>query len=443
MLKSSLACAVIVVLTACGKDPDAAAQSSGGLGTGKDGDTESSAAPAQANCEPNKETSCFCTDGKKSGKQVCSASGVLQLCECPPVKPPTQMTVGGPLCADLADQTDCVARPYLSKELQTSMLFVLDRSRSMVCNLPPIQDSAACELDPAPVDSTKPTKWNVVREALSNTFESLPGGSSLLGLTYFSTNGACGVDSTPAVMVDPLDDAQRTTLTDSLNNTIPDGQTPIVGATILAYNHLHEEKKAPGNRYVVLLTDGAESCDPDKIDQLLDVEVKKARDANIRTFVIGAPGSESARALLSELAFRGGTASSPSCKHDIGGDPMAGDCHLDMTKSTDFAAALASALGTVSTAVQDCSYAVPPNPNGDAGDVNVQYISGSGGAPTCFQADDRDCETQANGWQFARDASGAEDTSKVILCGDACQTIKKDPKAQVDILVGCAPVTVI
>jgi hypothetical protein len=109
------------------------------------------------------------------------------------------MSVGGPLCADLADQTDCVAKPHLSKELQTSMLFVLDRSRSMVCNLPPLQESAACELDPAPVDSTKPTKWNVVREALSNTFERLPGGSSLLGLTYFSTNGACGVDSTPAV----------------------------------------------------------------------------------------------------------------------------------------------------------------------------------------------------------------------------------------------------
>lgn len=442
MLNRTLACAVIAVLAACGKDPASATQPSGGSGT-KDGDKGSSAAPAKASCEPKQETSCFCTDGKKSGKQACSASGILQQCECPPIKQPAQMSVGGPLCADLADQTDCVAKPYLSKELQTSMLFVLDRSRSMVCNLPPLQDSAACELDPAPVDSAQPTKWNVVREALSNTFESLPGGSSLLGLTYFSTNGACGVDSTPAVKVDPLDDNQRTTLTDSLNNTIPDGQTPIVGATILAYNHLHEEKKAPGNRFVVLLTDGAESCDADKIDQLLDVEVKKARDANIRTFVIGAPGSESARALLSELAFRGGTASSPSCKHNIGGDPAVGDCHLDMTKSTDFAKALESALGTVSSAVQDCAYAVPANPNGDDGDVNVQYVAGKGGAPTCFPPDDRDCATTANGWQFAHDASGEEDRSKVVLCGDACETIKKDPKAQVDILVGCAPVTVI
>jgi hypothetical protein len=245
------------------------------------------------------------------------------------------------------------------------------------------------------------------------------------------------------VKVDTLDNDQRNALSDSLNNTIPDGQTPIVGATILAYNHLHEEKKAPGNRFVVLLTDGAESCDPDKIDQLLDVEVKKARDANIRTFVIGAPGSEGARALLSELAFRGGTASSSSCKHGMGGDPSVGDCHLDMTKSADFAASLAAALGTVSSAVQDCAYAVPPNPNGDDTDVNVQYIPGKGGDPICFAPDDGDCDSKANGWQFARDASGAEDTSKVILCGDACAKIKADPKAQVDILVGCAPVPVI
>jgi len=392
------------------------------------------------NCKPGDESDCYCTDGLKSGTQTCSSRGILQQCECAPVKPPpVQMSMGGPLCPDLASLTECVATPYLSKELQTSMLFVIDRSRSMVCNLPPLQDSAACEQDPVPADPTKPTKWVVTRDALSNTFDTLPGGSSLLGLTYFSTNGGCGVDSTPAVAIDPLVTEQRGLLKESLARTIPDGQTPIVGATILAYNHLHEEKKAPGNRFVVLLTDGAESCDPDMVSELLDVEVKKARDANIRTFVIGAPGSENARALLSELAFRGGTASASSCKHDIDGPADEGDCHLDMTKSTDFAASLAAALGTVSSAVQDCSYAVPPSPTGQSDDVNVQYTAGGRTDPVCFPPVVGDCDS-VDGWQFARDASGDEDFSRVVLCGQACETIKKDPKAQVDILVGCAPV---
>ncbi|MDB4986620.1 MAG: uncharacterized protein JWN04_1798, partial [Myxococcaceae bacterium] len=227
-------------------------------------------------------------------------------------------------------------------------------------------------------------------------------------------------------------------LTDSLNMTIPDGETPIVGATILAYAHLHQEIKAPGNRFYVLITDGEESCDPDKIGQLLDTEVKKARDANIRTFVIGAPGSEPARSLLSELAFRGGTASSANCKHDIGGDPTVGDCHLDMTTSDDFAAALSAALGTVSTAAQGCEFSVPPGGQVTGpSDVNVQYTPGAGGAAQCFGYDARDCDTTSTGWQFGSGASGP-DYSKVILCGSACDAIKADPTARVDVLLGCS-----
>ena len=102
-----------------------------------------------------------------------------------------------------------------------------------------------------------------------------------------------------------------------------------MGSTILAYNHLHQELKAQGNRYVVLITDGEESCgtagddqDPADLaaaqDRLLREEVMKAREANIRTFVIGAPGSEKARGFLSELAYLGGTARTADCVH---GDP--------------------------------------------------------------------------------------------------------------------------
>jgi hypothetical protein len=399
--------------------------------------------PPSMDCEPGEQQACYCTDGTKSGTQECSARGTLQTCECPPPKPPpVQTSMGGPLCPDLVEQTGCMATPYVSKELPTSMLFVIDRSRSMMCNLPPLQDSVACEEDPVPVDPSQPSKWVVTRDALIEAFDGLPGKNSLLGLTYFSTNGGCGVDSTPQVTVDPLVDSQRTLLRESLESTMPDGQTPIVGATVLAYNHLHEEAKAPGNRFVVLLTDGAESCDPDRVSELLDVEVQKARDANIRTFVIGAPGSEGARALLSELAFRGGTAASPSCTHDINGPVDQGDCHLDMTQSMDFAASLASALATVSAAVQDCTFAVPPNPGGKADDVNVQYSAGGTSDPVCFSPVVGDCAS-VDGWQFARDASGQEDFTRVVLCGQACETIKQDPKARVDILVGCAPVIVI
>ncbi|MDB4986111.1 MAG: hypothetical protein JWN04_1289, partial [Myxococcaceae bacterium] len=334
--------------SACGSD-------AGGATSGDAGTDKVTSNAQGVSCKPGTSQACYCTDGKKSGTQDCSTHGALQQCDCPPVKQAAAMadTKSTSLCSDLANQVGCSATPYLSEQLPASMLFVLDRSRSMVCNLPPLQDSAACENDPTPKDSSMPTKWNIVRDSLSTAFTALPNGV-LVGLNYFADDGMCGVDSAPAVEMADLDDTQRAALTDSLNMTIPDGETPIVGATILAYAHLHQEVHAPGNRFVVLITDGAESCAPDKIGQLLDSEVKKARDANIRTFVIGAPGSEPARSLLSELAYRGGTASSANCKHDIKGDPTVGDCHLDMTTSDDFASALTAALGTVSTAAQGC-----------------------------------------------------------------------------------------
>ncbi len=354
------------------------------------------------------------------------------------MKPPPQ----GAMCKELSDTSDCSATSYESKEVPTSMLFVLDRSRSMVCNLPPLQSSAECEKDPKPADASAPSKWQITRDALSKTFNDLPSTGSLVGLNFFANDGDCGVDSTPAVELDSLESGQKQKLVRALADMNPDGQTPIVGATILAYAHLHQEAKAPGNRYVVLLTDGAESCAKEGIDRLLSKEVKRARDANIRTFVIGAPGSEQARAVLSELAYRGGTARSDKCIHDIDGPADQGDCHLDMTKSADFVKALGAALGTVSSAAQSCEF--PVADSDDPSNVNVQYTPGSGGTPRCFARDEtKPCDGGANGWQFARGVGGDQDTSKVVLCGEACDAIRSDSAARIDILVGCKSITYI
>lgn len=419
-------------LAACGSDP-------GTLSTGR-GDAGTEVANA-ALCKPGSSQACYCPDGARSGTQQCSRTGELGACACDDEAPAKPRETGGALCPELGAASACSATAYESHELPTSMLFVLDRSRSMVCNLPPLQSSTECEQDPQPVDEGAPSKWQVTRAAFSKTFDELPLTGSLVGLSFFANDGECGVDSTPNVELAALDRGQKQKLTRALNDMTPDGQTPIVGATILAYAHLHQELKAPGNRYVVLMTDGAESCAPDGIDQLLTKEVQRARDANIRTFVIGAPGSEQARAVLSELAYRGGTARSSDCVHDRNGASDKGDCHLDMTTSTDFAAALAGALGKVSSAAQSCEF--PVEKSDDPENVNVQYTPSAGGGSECFARDDKPCAQGANGWQFGRAADGKEDFSRVVLCGDACERIRQDPAARVDILVGCESITFI
>ena len=68
--------------------------------------------------------------------------------------------------------------------------------------------------------------------------------------------------------------------------------------------------------------------------------------------------------------------------------------------------------------------------------VNVQF-TGSDGTPTCFKYDDGPCDGGADGWQFAKKADGSNDLSRVVICGTACQQVRADTAARVDVILGC------
>jgi Mg-chelatase subunit ChlD len=391
--------------------------------------------------------SCYCPDGTQSGTQTCNGQQ-LSSCVCPtsPTSPVSANATGVSseptrVCPDLRGQSACSAKSYASEEVPSSILFVVDRSGSMACNAPPVQTVDACNADPKRADPNQPSRWETTVKALTDAFSGLSGTTASIGLSLFSTDGYCGADSAPTVELAPASAVHLTALTGAMAATSPAGGTPIVGGVILAYHHLHEELHAAGNRYVVLITDGEESCGTkgDETDiadlqaartLLLGTEVKKARDANIRTFVIGAPGSEGARGFLSELAYAGGTAKDPNCVH---GEGTAGNCHFDLSAQSDFAGVLRDTLGKISGKALGCEFGTPP---GGSDLVNVQY-SKNGGEPTCFQQDLGPCEGGANGWQFAKDTAGTEDRSRVVLCGAACDTVKADPSTRVDVVLGC------
>jgi hypothetical protein len=370
---------------------------------------------------------------------------MLSSCVCPesntgPVSlpmsnDPTQV------CADLRGSAACQATSYVSEEVPASILFVLDRSGSMVCNAPPVQTSVSCETTTLRADATQPSKWEITTAALNGAFAGLSGGTASIGLSLFSSDGYCGVDSIPIADLAPMNAVHLQALSDAMAASSPAGGTPIVGGVVQAYHHLHEELHAQGNRYVVLITDGEESCGTkgdgtDAADleaargRLLTVEVQKARDANIKTFVVGVPGSEGARGFLSQLAFLGGTARDPNCIHD--GSP-AGNCHFDLTAEADLAGVLQTTLGKIGGKALGCEFKTPPGGNGL---VNVQF-SRAGGEPVCFPQDPAPCEAGSNGWQFAKDPAGNDDTTRVVLCGAACEAVKADPTTRVDVVLGC------
>jgi hypothetical protein len=337
----------------------------------------------------------------------------------------------------------CATATVQSELLPSNLLFVIDRSGSMTCNPPPTTASDACESDPKRADASKPSKWEITKTALKAAIGKLPKNVRV-GLSYFSNDDTCGVNSQPSVALRELDSTQLMAFNASLDRTLPGGGTPLVGATILAYKHLHQlalETALTGNSFVVLLTDGQQSEQCSSVgrcasaqectDLLVNAEVPKAiaPGADIRTFVIGAPGSEPARGVLSQIAWRGGTGQ-PGCT------PSAGDCHFDMTKQGDFSTALTTALAAISGMTTRCELPLPPadakNDHVDLARLNVVYTASQGAAARVVPQDTRlACDQGANGWQYS------PDTGTIRLCGSSCELIRADPSARLDVVLGC------
>lgn len=343
----------------------------------------------------------------------------------------------------LGDGDVCASTKVGATITPAVLFFLVDRTGSMNCNVPPIQTSEDCEGNPQKVDPAQPSKWEITRDAFSTALSGLETAVPLptVGIAFFNNDNYCGFPVAPEVDLlelsgDAATDPQLAALQAGLAAVVPKGSTPIVGSVMGAYSFLHQNKAMfPGNRFVVLLTDGAETCDAASTDFLVQKSLE-ASWVGIRTFVLGAPGSEPARALLSQLAFNGGTATNPNCDHS-GAQPDVGDCHMDMTlPNTDFAAELQANLATISAQVLSCVVDVPqPGPNDppvDLGKVNVVYTGGDGKEQTVLQDNSVPCSDPSNkGWQYT------DNNTKIELCGAACEMLKSDPKASLSIELGC------
>lgn len=338
------------------------------------------------------------------------------------------MGQGGGISADGA----CAASTVAATLIPANILFVIDRSGSMNCNPPPLQSTPQCEQNPVPKFPDQPSKWQIVRDALKNAIANMTP-TTRVGISYFNTDDYCGVSQLPPVTLAPLDANQLAALDASIDGVTPKGATPIIGGTTLGYAHLYYDDKTEGNDFVVLLTDGAETCAPSQKDNMINQTVPDATAVNIRTFVIGAPGSEPARAFLSQIAWAGGTARDMNCTHASMPDDV-GDCHFDMTDpNLNFATALNDALKQISGQALTCEFDVPPAVGGDIdyNQVNVSFTPSNGMTQSILQ-DNLPCDSGSNGWQYN------VDKTKIVLCGNACGMVKADAQGSISIALGCA-----
>jgi hypothetical protein len=347
-----------------------------------------------------------------------------------------------PRDASFDPDSACASVNVAAKRIPANVLFIVDRSGSMGCNPPPTTDSATCEAFPTAADPTAPTKWSITRDALKAAVAALPPDASV-AITFFNTDDDCGAKSQPDVAMGALVPDQRLAIDAALDTVTPKGSTPIVGGVTLGYHYLATSPLV-GRKYLVLLTDGQETCAPDQQATFVSEDgfvagqsavhttVANAALVGIRTFVIGAPGSEGSRAFLSQIAHTGGTASSAACLH-ASAPADVGDCHFDLTTSgSNLAKGLADALEAIGREAIGCELDVPTPETAtvDPDEVNVVYTP-SGDTPRTIPQDSTVPCDVARGWQYSADKK------KIVLCGATCATVRQDPGAKLQVAFGC------
>lgn len=378
--------------------------------------------------------SCWACSAEQTATERAARPAAVSSEPQPAIVAPTLPLAAASVASELPDEV-CASTGTIEASLRpANLLFVIDRSGSMNCNLPPITSSPECEQLVSKAVLDQPSKWEVVRAALEAALAELPSSASA-GITYFSNDDMCGTQSKPHVPMRTLDSTQLETLDQSLAGVVPRGGTPIVGSLILAYKHLNPDQTPDqpyGNRFVVLLTDGQEGCAPEAMERLLATEIPKSRTASITTFVIGVPGSEPSRGFLSRMAFLGGTASRADCDRS-NADPTQGDCHFDMTREPDLAGGLTQALTAISGKALSCDFDVPPASTVGAIDhdkVNIVYVERPGDPEQLIVQDATgSCDQSADGWRYNADRT------RISVCGAACERVRR--AASIRIALGC------
>jgi hypothetical protein len=351
------------------------------------------------------------------------------------------------------EQVDaCQDELQVPEPFDVILMFVVDVSGSML-----------------QLSNTGNTKWDDTKAALQSVIDGLPDDVAM-GILYYPN-----IKGGPPAHADPVDDPsecvnvdalvppalmnnrQRQALTDSL--TAVDENDAVVGGTptYTAYTvglAAVQESDLPGNKYVVLMTDGEPTygvgCvgngttmgDNIKPEYITDTQAAieaawdvGASDIPVGTFMIGSPGSEEtytgadARPWLSKAARLGGTA--PVDCNDKGPDY----CHFDLTdKNLDFAQGLNSALAQILGQVVACEYSPPEPPVGldlDLGEVGIKFIDGKKDQYVVPQVTRADCDDGAQGWYWN------DDQTRLLLCADTCTLVRSDPRAGVQVLYGC------
>ncbi len=309
---------------------------------------------------------------------------------------------------------------------------------------------------------TQLSKWEVTRDALIEAICGVTGpglnDKTSVGLMFYPnmrndtvsrtavTDMRCintqGI--TPMAELGTNDPGtQRTRLRTDLTAAVLGLGTPTSDAYDYTLNNIvltSEQQAVPGDSYILLITDGVPTLyhgcyNPSgSLSNLDGAEVvswvNTGIQNNVKTFIIGSPGSESMRAWLSQAAYDGGTGLD-GCSPGNANGPY---CHMDMTTATDFSQALRDGLQQVVNSMSGCKFVIPAKSADGTKDVDINLIhpviTYSTGESELVGRDNKNGSTCTEGFYLV-------DNSQVELCADTCSRYQADALASLQIMFGC------
>jgi hypothetical protein len=370
------------------------------------------------------------------------------------ILPGASTTVDGTIPVDVNAVTEVLNNPdtacqgsAVEAEAEPALLlFLVDVSGSMNLTSPTTKGQ---------------TKWVVTRDSLKTSIQGLPSTYGI-GLKYYPnmaivqelTNArdpsAC-VNSSNDVALALATDAQQSTVAAALDGIAPNdkGATPTHDAYKLAVEELANSTLPITRRYIVFITDGQPTqsegcigkgvmCEPSPTDPIIASIEQAWTDHQIKTFVVGSPGSEKnectsadVRDWLSKAARAGQTQPAEGCS-----DTAAPYCHFDLSQAADFGTAMSDALRKITASVLSCLYGVPAADAGKTLDPNLVNMFFSDGLGNYKQLLPDDLGTCEKGWSYTDSTK-----TSVQICGETCKLLQESSQASLQILFGCVPRT--
>jgi Mg-chelatase subunit ChlD len=285
-------------------------------------------------------------------------------------------------------------------------------------------------------------KWTNASSALSAFFRD-PGVAGMrVALRFFphdSPSAGCSKDgcdpvacSQPLVPIGELSaepaptDTQERALVDAVANSAPggggnNGGTPIYAALdgalrwATSYAAMHTDE----NTVVVFVTDGEPNgCDED-FDHISALAAQALTSSHVTTYAIGLKGSNADQ--MDQLAQAGGT--------------MQG-IFVDVGASAE--QQLITALNAIRGQALSCDFPMPepsdPSMTIDPTRVNVTFTPSTGKAGTLAQVTDQNSCGTNKSWFY----DVPQKPTRINLCPSACDLVRADSKAVLEILIGCA-----